>query len=313
MDGNGLVIVLIIGVIGLAIYGIVRYAQSRNAPYSGSEQQPQQPPSGQPPPGPGTRTSLLNNRYEITRHLATGGMANIDLARDCHTHSQYVVKTPRNNTEHDASINYQKLKVEADFLRQFNHPFILRFVDQFHCNHTPYLVVEYIDGADLKTRCEQEPADEGIVLAWAAQILAALDYIHKRGIIHRDINPGNIMLRQDKSIAIIDFGTAKSLHLSRLGSESGTKFHKRGFEVPELILDGIADERTDLCALGATIYYLLTSRTQGNHWTNPRDIATELMAQGVYERTARAIHQAMSHYRDDRFQDARALRRALGV
>jgi len=296
----------------LAVYGLIRYAIYRKAP---------QPSKHQPSQKPATRirgTShivLLNNRYEIVRRITRGGMATIELARDHQTNTYCVIKVPRSDTEHSATINLDKLYIEADYLRQFNHPNILRFVDLFTTDNTPYLMVEYLAGKDLQELCERKPAAEDVVLSWGGQILNAIDYIHQRGIIHRDLNPSNIMIRTDNSIAIIDFGTAKSISLSMQGHDAtgqGTMIFKSGFEIPEQVREGHADQRSDLYAVGGTIFFFLTGRGPPN-WMHPRNIASDLMEHRVSERTARCIAQVMSIEPDSRFKDARALRRALGV
>ncbi len=256
---------------------------------------------------------LLNNRYEITEKTAEGGMAVINLAKDHQAKTQCIIKIPRTNTPHEPKINMEKLTIEAEHLRKFNHPHIVRFIDLFQYHHMPHLVVEYIEGDSLLNTFTRSPADEGLALMWAGQILDAIEYIHRLGFIHRDLNPGNIMIRHDNTAVIIDFGTVKDISAKdHPETRNYTIITKPGFSIPELLTTGHADGRADLCGVGNTIFYLLTStrpRLQGNN----TDIADLLMSRQVSERTAKCIAQAMNMDPDLRFKDARAMRLALGV
>ncbi len=305
-----LIIAVLVCTIALSIYGIIRYIEYSNIRQSAKiASRPPAASAGQP------SATLLNNRYELMKQIARGGMSDLYLAQDHNTNTQCVIKIPRHDTEHIPAINFEKLHIEAKYLRHLNHPNILRFIDLFIHDYTQYLVVEYIDGKDLRESCEDTPANEDIVLNRAVQILDAIDHMHRRGIIHRDLNPSNIMVRRDNSIAIIDFGTVKSTGSSEpvpADAGKGTIIFKPGFEIPEQVRDGHADQRSDLYAIGSTLFFVLTGKRPPS-WMHPRDIASELMQQRVSERTARGIAQAMNIEPDYRFKDARAMRRALGI
>lgn len=305
-----LIIVVLACTIALSIYGIIRYIQ-----YSNIRQSAKVSPHSPAASAGQSSATLLNNRYELMKQIARGGMSDLYLAQDHRTKTQCVIKIPRHDTEYIPAINFEKLHIEAEYLRRLNHPNILRFIDLFTRDYTPHLVVEYIEGKDLRESCEDTPASEDVALSQAVQILDATDHMHRRGIIHRDLNPSNIMLRRDNSIAIIDFGTAKSTGNSEATSATtgkGTIIFKPGFEIPEQVRDGHADQRSDLYAIGNTLFFILTGRRPPG-WMHPRDIADELMQQRVSERTARGIAQAMNIEPDYRFKDARAMRRALGI
>jgi serine/threonine protein kinase len=247
---------------------------------------------------------LLNSRYQTEKQLRKGGMAIITLARDIETGSYCIIKTPRYDTPHDTTINIEKLTLEATVLRQLNHPNIVKYLDMFTHDNILHLVVEYIEGDNLFDVFSRKPADESRVIKWGEQILDALDHIHRFGLIHRDVNPGNIMLKRDDKVVIIDFGAAKPV------VQGGSTVVKTpGFEVPEQVATAYADERSDLFGVGGTLFYLLTSTPPG--FIGNRNVAQFLLSKGVSNRTARCIAQALQMDANFRFQSAAAMRRAL--
>ena len=256
-------------------------------------------------PSPTPTTELLGGRYEVERQLRAGGMAMITVARDQQTNTKCVIKTPKPAiTQSDYNLNVEKLTIEAAYLRQFNHPNIVRFVDLFTHNEELHLVVEYIQGEDLLMAFASVPAEENRVIKWAGQILDALQYIHRAGLIHRDLNPGNIMLRSSDDIAIIDFGTLKPV-----AADAGTIVRKSGFDVPEQLSQGYSDKRSDLYGVASTLLYVLTCTPPGS--LGRTDPTSFLESKGVSQGLARCIGQALQMDSKLRFADAAAMRMAL--
>ena len=247
---------------------------------------------------------LLKGRYQTEKQLKKGGMAIITLARDIETDSYCVIKTPRYDTIHDIDINVEKLTLEAAFLGQIDHPNIVKYLDQFTHDNVLHLVEEYVEGDNLFDIFNIKPADESRVLKWGEQLLDALEHMHGRGLIHRDVNPGNIMLKPNDNLVVIDFGTAKTS--AGVGS---TVVKTPGFEVPEQVATGYADERSDLFGAGSTLFYLLTSAPPGS--IGNRNVTQLLLSKGVSNRTARCIAQALQMDAGLRFQSAAAMRWAL--
>ena len=247
---------------------------------------------------------LLNGRYQTENRLKKGGMAIITLATDIETGSFCVIKTPRYDTAHGADINVEKLTLEAAFLRQIDHPNIVKYLDLFMHDNVLHLIEEYVEGDNLFDVFRIKPAEESRVLKWGGQLLDVLEHMHRRGLIHRDVNPGNIMLKPDDDVVVIDFGTAKTS-----AGEGSTVVKTPGFEVPEQVATGYADERSDLFGAGGTLFYLLTSEPPGA--IGNRNVAQLLLSEGVSNRTARCIAQALQMDAGLRFQSAAAMRRAL--
>ena len=255
---------------------------------------------------PITPVSLLGGRYEITRRdYKRGGMAVISLARDLQNGGQkVVVKTPRLDSSNSTQLNTEKLLQEAKYLKQAAHPHIVKYIDFFSDKaETPYLVLEYIDGTNLRKEFEIIPAGEQSALSWACQILDALEYIHNQGYIHRDLNPGNIMLSGGQ-VRLIDFGTIKNK-----GYSTYTGFYKEGFNIPEVAAKGWADERSDIYGVGGTLYYILTCEAPG--FIRDRDVVSVLISRGISRRMAGCIDQALQMDPRFRYESAAAMRTAL--
>ena len=163
-------------------------------------------------------------------------------------------------------------------------------------------------------------------ISWACQLLDALSYIHRANVIHRDVNPKNIMLVSDGTVKLIDFGTAKNLNGSgkdRAGHDPFTKITNKGFDIPELFIGGDCDQRCDLFGLAQTCIYLLTLKQPNeicldlfkSNW--PRSyaeaaaVADYLISRGISKRTAKCLAQGILFSPDRRFGDAKAFRAAL--
>src|SRR5690349_18273929 len=161
------------------------------------------------------------------------------------------------------------LAIEPDFLQRFeheansaaslDHPAILPVWDYGEQDDQPYLAMPYVPGGSLKEYLEQRgPLSPAETLGLIAPIAEALDYAHGRGIIHRDVKPANILLREDGRPLLADFGIAKAVEagqsgLTRAGSTIGTP----EYMAPEQI-EGKSEPRSDLYSLGVVIFQMLT-------------------------------------------------------
>ena len=149
---------------------------------------------------------LLDNRYEILEIIGTGGMARVYKAR-CHRLNRLVaIKILREDLAQDAEFR-RRFHDESQAVAMLSHPNIVAVYDVSRSSDLEYIVMELIDGITLKEYIEQEGQ-----LKWkeavhfTVQILRALQHAHDKGIVHRDIKPQNIMLLQDGTIKITDFG-----------------------------------------------------------------------------------------------------------
>jgi len=268
----------------------------------------------------------INGRYELKAPaFKQGGMANIWLARDRTSGRKCVIKTPRRGTTMD-NVYLDKLRQEADFLKRLRHPNIVTYLDDFYYRGEFHLVLELMTGETIMSSSPRSSIGEQKVLAWAGQALDALAYIHAAGIVHRDVNPKNIMLSGNGGIKLIDFGTAKSLESMKkdtVRTDPFTQIANRGFDIPELFIGGESDQRCDLCGLAQTCIYLLTLRQPNDlcaeliQTTWPRSyaeagtVADYMISTGISKRTSRCLAQAIMYSPGSRFASATAMRSAL--
>ena len=285
-------------------------------------------PASQPPvpAKPAVATSPVNGRYEMKpQPYKQGGMATIWMGKEKDTNRNCIIKTPRRGTNID-NVYLDKLMQEAGYLKRLSHPNIVKYLDDFYLNGEFHLVVEYISGENMMPSSPRSSPGEQKIVDWARQLLDALDYIHSAGIIHRDVNPKNIMLGSDGSVKLIDFGTAKGLSGSI--KESGakdpfTQIANKGFDIPELFMGGESDQRCDLCGLAQTCIYLLTLRQPNDlcaslintNWprsySEAATLSSYLVSSGVSKRTSRCLAQTVMFSPGSRFASAHAMLAAL--
>jgi serine/threonine protein kinase len=199
---------------------------------------------------------VLLNRYQIEKLIYTGSMSYVYVAKDRNLFDRTcVIKQVREPIDSEA--RYQLLQEEAQRMSSLNHPRIAIIFDHFVENNYYFIVVEYIPGKTLNGVYKQRRGvlREDEVVGWAVAMCEVLVYLHSLEVIHRDISPDNIMLTDDGEIKFIDFGTIREVKsVSRGGTAGMGKF---GFTPPEQ-WQGKPVPQSDLFAMGATIYQLLT-------------------------------------------------------
>ncbi len=210
------------------------------------------------PAGVGT---VLNGRYRLDRLLGRGGFALVFLATDLTLRRQVAVKVLHAELTEDQGHDFlARFTQEARAVAVLDHPNILSIHDYGEALGTIYLVMPYVDGGTLHDRLRAVtrvgPADAGRYLR---QVAAALDYAHRRNLVHRDIKPQNMLLRaEDDHLLLADFGIAKVI--------SGTSAQSRtsvmgtiAYMAPEQF-EGIVSPATDIYALGCVLFQLLTGQ-----------------------------------------------------
>ena len=206
------------------------------------------------------RGERLQNRYVIVRPLGAGGMGAVYEALDERLQVTVAIKE---TFAVDARLRRQ-FEQEARLLAQLAHPALPRVSDYFTENDRAFLVMQFIAGDDLAQAIAERsgPFPRAQVIAWADQLLDALIYLHtrERQIIHRDIKPHNLKITATGQIALLDFGLAKTHTGDQSTSQTSQSIfgYTRRYSPLEQIQDQGTSPQSDIYALGATLYHLLT-------------------------------------------------------
>ena len=203
---------------------------------------------------------LLQNRYRVKGPLGRGGMGAVYEATDLRLSRTVALKETLVETDELR----RAFEREARLLANLRHPALPKVLDHFEEGDGLFLVMEFIPGEDLGATLEREgrPSPVPEVLGWAEQLLDALEYLHTLDppVLHRDIKPANLKLVTRGQIVLLDFGLAKGSagQMTRSGSRSVLAYSPN-YSPLEQIQGAGTDERSDLYALGATLYHLLTA------------------------------------------------------
>jgi len=201
--------------------------------------------------------SFIQDRYRIKKILGHGGMGSVYMAIDENIHIPVAIKENLVLSE-----NYStQFKNEAIILAGLRHPNLPRVSDYFYLpGQGQYLVMDFIDGEDLRERIErEEKLPEKDVVIIGLMICDALMYLHNLSpkVIHRDIKPGNIRITPEGNVILVDFGLVKVFDVNQQ-TATGARAMTPGYSPPEQYGRGPTDERSDIYSLGATLYAALT-------------------------------------------------------
>jgi eukaryotic-like serine/threonine-protein kinase len=207
---------------------------------------------------PITSGEILNNRYRIVKLLGQGGFGAVYRAWDVNLSGPCALKE---NFDVSSAAQTQFLR-EASMLFNLRHPNLPRVFDSFTIQgQGQYLVMDYIEGQDLAQMIDSSdaPLAEAQVLDWIGQVCDALEYMHSQTppVIHRDLKPANIRITSKGQAIVVDFGIAK-IYDPKLKTTMGARAVTPGYSPPEQYGMGITDPQSDIYALGATMYKLLT-------------------------------------------------------
>jgi serine/threonine protein kinase len=197
--------------------------------------------------------TVLESRYRIDALIDRGGMADVYRARDLRLQREVAVKVLR-EVEHE-----RRFAAEARTLANLQHPNLVRLLDAGTDNGDAFLVLELLGGATVRELLERGPLDAARVARVGSETAAALDYIHRRGIIHRDVKPSNLMLDEHGSVRLADFGIARLL-----GGTAITTTHQAigtmAYIAPEQLEGGDIGPAADIYSLGLVLMECLSGR-----------------------------------------------------
>ena len=200
---------------------------------------------------------ILLEKYQIIRMLGRGGMSCVWLAEDLHLKKKWAVKEIfKDSREYEAALNPDGTLTEVLVLSMLDHPFAPRIVDRYEDERIIAIVMDYIEGKTLQEILNEEgPQTEEKVLQWMISLLDLLEFLHTRedAVVYNDVKPENMILKEDGTIRVIDYGIAKipGKHVNH--SPIGTP----GYASPEHF-SGKTDARSDIYSAGITLYALLT-------------------------------------------------------
>ena len=251
--------------------------------------------------------------YKITSRIAAGGMGEVFRAVDLELDREVAIKCVRPElSELDEAT--QRFRTEARTLARLSHPNIATVHRFFAHEDRLFLVMEYIDGkpfGDMISGDNTLPFERSIKLIQDA--LKGLGYAHANDVVHRDIKPGNLMVDQQSTVKVLDFGIAHLVggtRLTRVGSVVGTP----AYMAPEQILGKEIDPRTDLYAIGVVLYEMLVGKLpyEGNtdfeimraHLESVPRPLQELSNSNVPDELQNTISRAMAKETGERFQTA---------
>ncbi|PSB15569.1 serine/threonine protein kinase, partial [filamentous cyanobacterium CCP2] len=269
------------------------------------------------PPG-----TVLQNRYRLLEVLGQGGFGRTYLAEDLGRFNERCALkefSPAGTSDYALSKSKELFQREAAILYQIQHPQIPQFRATFEEDQRLFLVQDYVAGKTFRAlqsdrKAEKRAFSEAEVLQLIQQLLPVLAHLHSKGIIHRDIAPDNIILRQEDNLPVlIDFGVVKEI-ATRLHSETATQattVGKMGYAPSEQIQTGRAYPNSDLYALAVTAIVLLTGK-------EPQELYDDRNLQWQWQRWAavspgfaQILNRMLSYRPGDRYQSAQEVMQAL--
>jgi len=201
--------------------------------------------------------SVTIRGHRFARELAIGGTSAVYLAESERAGEMVVLKVLRDSaTAGDEHTQFTRFMQEYDLISKVRHPNVVRIYDLGIADDHAYLAMEYFPRGDLRSLIASG-LDGSEALSYLAQMAAALEVVHAVGVLHRDLKPGNIMLRADGSVALIDFGLAKHVQVDAEITATGEIFGTPYYMSPEQGHAQPLDERSDLYSLGVIFYEML--------------------------------------------------------
>ena len=205
--------------------------------------------------------TVFNDRYELHRQIARGGMADVYLARDLLLDRPVAVKVLFDQFSKDQQF-VERFRREAQRAANLNHPNIVSVFDWGEERGTYFIVMEYVEGRSLAEMIRTEGSiHPDKVAEISSEVAAALSFAHRNGIVHRDVKPGNVLVSPNGHVKVADFGIARALaNVQSELTQAGTVMGTATYISPEQAQGMEIDPRSDLYSLGVMIYEMLSGR-----------------------------------------------------
>ncbi|MGA8048195.1 MAG: Stk1 family PASTA domain-containing Ser/Thr kinase, partial [Dermatophilaceae bacterium] len=274
---------------------------------------------------------ILGGRYEIGELIGRGGMAEVHKGHDTRLGRPVAIKLLRSDLARDATF-LTRFKREAQSAAGLNHASIVAVYDsgdelvtdpQGGQHDIPYIVMEYVDGHTLRTVLTEQGPMEPVEAARVTEgVLDALSYSHRMGIVHRDIKPANVMIAEDGTVKVMDFGIARAIaDTSATMTQTQAVMGTAQYLSPEQAQGQTVDARSDLYSTGCMLFELLTGRTpfQGDspvaiayqHVGERPPLASDFAPHEIAPELDAVILHSLRKRREERYQDATSFRSDL--
>ncbi len=271
---------------------------------------------------------VLSGRYQVGELIGQGGMARVYRGTDLTLGRTVAIKILNPDLARDTAFR-TRFRLEAQAASRMAHPSIVRVFDAGEESETdaqgthavPYIVMELVDGEQLKDVIARGPVDVATTVKYVDGILEALEYSHRAGVVHRDIKPGNVMITTGDKVKVMDFGIARAVSdSSSTVAETTQIIGTAAYFSPEQAKGEQVDARADLYSTGVVLYELLTGR-QPFRGDSPVAVAYQHVSEApeppseVTDKAPRSMDaivlRALAKDPFQRFQDAATFRAAL--
>jgi serine/threonine protein kinase len=279
--------------------------------------------SGSPNEKPDAELTQLRantgGRYRVHRRLGSGGMAHVYYAEHALLDRAVVLKVLHSHLARDEEMR-ERFRREAEAACRLSHPHICSMLDYGDVDGSVFLVMPYFGGGSLADMIGRERTLSGPEAASiAVQVACALDYAHRRGVVHRDVKPDNILFDEDRNAVITDFGIATARFHSKL-TGTGRAMGTPHYMSPEQAMGKMVDGRSDLYAVGVMLYEMMLgfppfdgadSYSVGYKHVHEQPVSPEVVDSRTPPPLAEITMKCLQKHPDDRFQRGHDLADAL--
>ncbi len=262
---------------------------------------------------------VLSDRYELEELVGSGGMSSVYRAHDRLLDRKVALKVLHEQYTGDAE-HVGRFRHEARAVATLSHPNIVTVIDRGEHDGRQFIVLEYVDGENLKELIRRGPVPVATAVEVAIQISQGLAFAHQQGLVHRDVKPQNVLLDGDGQAKVTDFGIARSLDVQHGMTQTGTVLGTSDYIAPEQAQGQRVDEHTDVYSLGVVLYELLAGEVPfpGENFVavamrhiNEPPPAIRDKRPDVSPRLEAAVQKAMAKEARDRFSSMSDFRREL--